>query len=180
MSRGSLPVGGAVGIPRWTLVVTVCRVLRSTLTASVIWSRSASVRSSTQTPDECAHLVDLCVAGSGFGLGPRFELGRGDDSFSVGEKPIEVCSEFRQVGNVGAEVTAAEAAELEGAGPAAGLNVGRLGTGAVGNSDLADPHPGSFAVQQRGDLAPDPVAGAVELVIRDSVDRGSGAGLGNP
>jgi hypothetical protein len=38
----------------------------------------------------------------------------------------------------------------------------------------------AFAVEQSGDLAPDPVAGTVELVIGHSGDRGSGADLGDP
>jgi hypothetical protein len=66
-------------------------------------------------------------------------------------------------------VAAAEAAEPERASPAVGLDVGRLGADPVRYGDLADPQPGTFAVQQRGDLAPEPVAGAVELVVGDPV-----------
>ena len=48
------------------------------------------------------------------------------------------------------------------AGTAAGWHVGRLGAGAVGNRDLADCIPGVLGFQERGRLAPDPVAVPVE------------------
>jgi hypothetical protein len=77
-------------------------------------------------------------------------------------------------------MAAAQRVEPEGAGAAAGLNIGRLGAGVIGNGDLPDAHAGSLTVEQGGDFAPEPFAGAVELVIGHSVDRGPGADLGDP
>jgi hypothetical protein len=68
-----------------------------------------------------------------------------------------------QVGDVGAEVVAAGAAEPDRAGAAAGPDVGRFGAAAVGDGDLPDGVSGVLGFQQRGGVAPDPVAVPVEL-----------------
>jgi hypothetical protein len=60
------------------------------------------------------------------------------------------------------------------------MHVGRLGADAIGDGDLPYPHPGSLAVQQCGDLSPDPFAGSVELVVCDAVNRCASANLGDP
>jgi hypothetical protein len=78
-------------------------------------------------PDQHAELLDLGLAWGGLGLGPVFEVGRGNDSFAVGEEPVQVCLQLGEVGYVGAEVPAAEAAEPERARGAGGLDVGRFG-----------------------------------------------------
>ena len=99
--------------------------------------------------------VDLRVAGGGLDAGPFVELGGGGDAFPVRQQLVEVGAEFGEVGDVGAEVAAAGAAEPERAGTAAGLDVGRFGAVAERHRDLADPLPGSFAVQESVGVAPD-------------------------
>ena len=82
-----------------------------------------------------------------------------------------------QVGDVGAEVVAAGAAEPERAGAAAGFDVGRFGADAERDGDLTDGAAGVFGVQQRLGLAPDAVAVPVELHRGDAVDGFAAAGL---
>ena len=77
--------------------------------------------------DELAQPGDLRVRGHGLGPGPVVEVGGGADAFAVAQQGVEVVAQLGQVGGVGAEVAAAQAAEPERAGSAAGLDVGRLG-----------------------------------------------------
>ena len=104
-------------------------------------------------------------------------LGGGAQPFAGAEQVVEVGVQVGQVGDVGAEVVAADAAEPVGAGAAAGLDVGRLGADAVGDGDLADGAAGVFGVQQRLGVAPDAVAVPVELHGGDPVDGFAAAGL---
>jgi hypothetical protein len=69
-------------------------------------------------------------------------------------------------------VAAAQAAEPERAGSAAGLDVGRFGTHADRDRHLADRHPLVLAVEQGTGLAPDPASVAVELESRQGVHCG--------
>jgi hypothetical protein len=68
-------------------------------------------------------------------------------------------------------VVAADAAEPERTGPAAGLDVGGLVAGALGHRDLTDGPTGVLGVEQGLGLPPDVLAVAVELVAGDLVDR---------
>jgi hypothetical protein len=123
--------------------------------------------------------VDLCVAGSGLDAGPFFEFGGGGDAFTVRQQLVEVGAEFGEVGDVGAEVSAAGAAEPEWAGAAPCPDVAGFGAVAERHRDLADPLPGSVAVQESVDAAPESPAGPIELVGREGVNGGAGAFLGD-
>ena len=85
-----------------------------------------------------------------------------------------------QVGDVGAEVVAAGAAEPERAGVAAGLDVGRLGADPEGDGDLADGAAGVFGVEQLLRGSPDAVAVPVELHRGDPVDGFAATVLADP
>ena len=110
------------------------------------------------------------LGGGGLGAGPVVDAGGGGEPFAGAEQVIEVGGQVGQVGDVGAEVVAAGAAEPDRAGAAAGGDVGRLGAGAVGDGDRADGVAGVLVVQQRAGVAPDPVAVPVELHGGDLVD----------
>ena len=84
------------------------------------------------------------------------------------------------MGDVGAEVVAAGAAEPQGAGFPAGLDVGWFAARAERDSNLADRVPGVLGVQQHRSIPPDPVAVPVELHRGDLVDRLAAAALANP
>lgn len=71
--------------------------------------------------DERPDAGDFGGAGFGLGAGLVIELGGGADPFAVGEELVEVAAQFWQVGGVGAEVSAAGAAEPERAGATARL-----------------------------------------------------------
>jgi hypothetical protein len=120
--------------------------------------------------NEVLQPADLRVGGQGLGLGPLLQLDRCEYPFAVTEQIVEVCLEIGQVGDVGAEVVAADATESVGTGAAAGLDVGRFGADAVGDSDFADGPPGAFGVQQGFGVAPEVLAVTVELVAGDLVD----------
>ena len=114
-------------------------------------------------------LISSCD-GSGFGARPLVDIGGGEHPFPVAEQVVEVGVQVGEVGDVGAEVVAADAAEPVGAGVPAGCDVGRLGAGAVGHGDLADGAAGVLGVEQRLGIAPDAVAVPVELQRGDLVD----------
>ena len=122
--------------------------------------------------DELPQPGDLLVGGHGLGSGPVVEVAGGADAFPGAQQGVEVVAELGQVGGVGAEVAAAQAAEPERAGAAAGLDVGRFGADPERDGDLADRQALVFAVEQGPGLAPDPVAAAVELEGGQGVDRG--------
>ncbi|QTZ95757.1 hypothetical protein [Streptomyces auratus] len=82
-----------------------------------------------------------------------------EDAFGVGE-----------IGDIGADTSAAHAAEADGAVVAAGGDVGRLGAQAVGDLDFADRATGVFGIEQDLSLAPDTVAVPVDLHGGDPVD----------
>ena len=88
--------------------------------------------------DEAADAADLFLGGHGFGAGPMIEFGGGEQSFAGPQEVVEVGVEVGQVGDVGAEVVAADAAEPERAGAAAGFDVGRFGADAERDGDLTD------------------------------------------
>ena len=71
--------------------------------------------------DEAADAADLLVRGHGLGACPVVEVGGGEQAFPVAQQVVEVGLQVGQVGDVGAEVVAAGAAEPERAGLAAGL-----------------------------------------------------------
>ena len=120
--------------------------------------------------DELPDPGDFLLGRDGFGACPLVDLGRGEHAFAVAEQVVEVGVQVGQVGDVGAEVAAAGAAEPVGAGIPAGLHVGRLGAGAERNRDLADRAAGVLGVQQRLGFPPDAVAVPVELQRGDLVD----------
>ncbi|MER6046350.1 hypothetical protein ABT168_02485 [Streptomyces sp. NPDC001793] len=130
--------------------------------------------------DEPPHPGGLLVRGHGLGLGPGVGLGHGGQPFPVAEQVVEVCLEFGQAGDVGAEVVAAHAAEADGAVVAAGLHVAGLVAGAEGDRDLADRAAGVFGVQQCLGLLPGAVAVAVELHGGDLVHRAAAALFADP
>ena len=72
----------------------------------------------------------------------------GEKAFAVAQQVVEVGLQVGQVGDVGAEVVAAGAAEPERAGPAAGFDVGRFGAHAERDGDLAEGPAGVFGVEQ--------------------------------
>ena len=114
---------------------------------------------------------DFLVGGGGVGAGPVVDsVDGGGQSFPGAQQIVEVCLQVGQERDVGAEVIAADAAETDRAGPAAGLDVGRFGAGAVGDGDLADGVAGAFGFQQQVRITPDPVAVPVETECGDPVD----------
>jgi hypothetical protein len=87
----------------------------------------------------------------------------------------EVCLQIGKVGDVGAEVAAADAAEPDRAVLSAGGDVGWLGADAVGDGDFADRASGVLGIEQGLGLASDSVAVPVELHLGDPVN-----GLASP
>jgi hypothetical protein len=86
--------------------------------------------------DEPADAGDLFLSGGGVSAGPVVDaVEGGSEALAGGEQVVEVSGEVGEVGDVGAEVVAAGAAEPDGAGAAAGGDVGRLG--ALAESDIA-------------------------------------------
>ena len=93
---------------------------------------------------------DLLFGGGGVGAGPVVDpVDGGGQPFAGAQQIVEVGLQVGQERDVGAEVITAGAAEPDRAGPAAGLDVGRLGAGAVGDGDLADGVAGAFGFQQQ-------------------------------
>ena len=67
---------------------------------------------------------DFLLGGGGVGTGPVVDsVDGGGQSFPGAQQIIEVCLQVGQVGNVGAEVVAAGAAEPDRAGASAGLTL---------------------------------------------------------
>ena len=108
--------------------------------------------------DQILDPADLLLGRQRLGLGPVVQIGGGEDAFAVTQQVVQVGGEIGQVGDVGAEVVAAHAAEPERAGSAAGLDVGGLVAGAVGDGDLADGPTSMFGVEQGLSLPPDMLA----------------------
>ena len=130
-----------------------------------------------QPPDES----DLLRGGCGVGAGPFVDpFHGGGQPFAGAQQVVEVGGQLGQVRDVGAEVVAAGAAEPDGAGAAAGLDVGRFGAAAVGDGDVPDRVAGVFGVQQRVGVAPDPVAVPVEAARGHRVDGGATAVFTDP
>ncbi|MFE0156851.1 hypothetical protein ACFWY5_57670 [Nonomuraea sp. NPDC059007] len=113
---------------------------------------------------------DLLVRWHRLGSGPSLDVGGCAQAFAVAEQVVEVCLQVGQVGDVGAEMVAAHAAEPERAGVHAGFDVARLAADAEGDDDFAGGAAGVFGVQQRLGLSPDAVAVPVELQRGDAVD----------
>ncbi len=126
-----------------------------------------------QPPDP----VDLFVGGCGLLPCPVVELGAGEEAFAVAEQVVEVGVEVGEVGDVGAEVVTACAAESERAGPAPGSDVRRLGADAVGDSDFAQGPPCVFGVDKGLRFLPDPVPVPVDGEGGNTVDGFAAAGL---
>ena len=114
------------------------------------------------------------------GACPLVEFGGGEQAFAGAQQVVEVGVQVGQVGDVGAEVVAAGAAEPERAGAAAGLHVGRFGADAERDGDLTDSPAGVFGVQQRSGLPPDAVTVPVELHRGDAVDGFAAAVFADP
>jgi len=112
------------------------------------------------TPDELPQPCDLLVGRRGLGSGPVVEVLGGPDAFPGLQEAVEIVAKLGEVGGVGPEVAAAQAAEPERAGSPAGLDVGRLGARAERDRDPADRHSLVLAVEQGTGLAPDPASGA--------------------
>jgi hypothetical protein len=132
------------------------------------------------SPDELPQPGDLLVRRHGLGPGPVIEVEGGPDPFPGLQKAVEIAAELGKVGRIGPEVAAAQAAEPERAGSAAGLDVGRLGARPERDRDLADGYPLVLAVEQDPCLSPDPVPAAVELEGGQGVHCGPGAPGGDP
>ncbi|MER0484608.1 hypothetical protein ABR737_40855 [Streptomyces sp. Edi2] len=120
--------------------------------------------------DEAADALDLLFGRHGLGSRPVVGLERGHQAFAAAEQVGEVGLEVGEVGDVGGEVLAAQAAEPQGAGVATGGDVGGFAADAVGRGDLADRAADVLGVEQALRGAPDPVAVAVELQGGDAVD----------
>ena len=157
---------------------------RTTATASSIWARSAGVESGDVTVDavdQPSDPGDLLGGGGGVGAGPLVDpVDGGGEPFAGAQQVVEVGGQVGQVGDVGAEVVAAGAAEPDRAGAAAGLDVGRFGAAAVGDGDVADGVAGVLGVQQGVGVAPDPVAVPVEAAARSPCRRRRGGGAPRP
>src|SRR5439155_4099127 len=131
--------------------------------------------------DEPPDPGDLLLGGGGVGAGPLIDaVDGGGEPFPGAQQVIEVGGQVGEVGDVGAEVVAAGAAEPDRAGAAAGLDVGRLGAAAIRDGDLADRITGVRGFQQSGGVAPDPVAVPVEAERGHLVDRLAAAVFANP
>ena len=130
--------------------------------------------------DETADADDLFFGGHGFSSRPLVDIGGGKDSFAVAEQVVEVGLQIGEVGDVGAEVVTARAAEPERAGVAAGLDVGGLGADPEGDDDLADGAAGVFGVEQLLGASPDAVAVPVELHGSHPVDGLAATVLADP
>ena len=114
---------------------------------------------------------DFLVGRGGVGAGPVVDpVDGGGQSFPGAQQIVEVGLQVGQERDVGAEVIAADAAEPDRAGSAAGFDVGRFGACAVGDGDLADGVAGAFGFQQQVRVTPDPVAVPVETERGDPVD----------
>src|SRR5262249_61073671 len=88
--------------------------------------------------DELADAGDLFAGRGGVGAGPVVDAVDGcREPLPGAQQVIEVGDEVGQVGDVGAEVVTAGAAEPDRARPAAGGDVGWLGAPAVGDGGLA-------------------------------------------
>src|SRR6266516_20184 len=166
------------GMPIWT-----ARCLRSVLTASSMTTRSRSL--SWAMPPliwlmRCRMRVISSSGGAAAARAHSSTPAMAASPFAGAEQVIKVGSQVRQVGHVGAEVITAGAAEPDRAGFAAGCDVGRLGAGAVGDSDRADGVPGMLGVEQGAGLTPDRVAVPVEAHRGDLVDGGAAAVLPDP
>src|SRR5260370_1399542 len=106
--------------------------------------------------------------------------GGGGEPFPGAQQVIEVGGQGGEVGDVGAEVVAAGAAEPDRAGASAGLHVRRLGAAAIGDGDLADRITGVRGFQQSGGVAPDPGAVPVDADGGHLVDRLAAAVFADP
>src|SRR6266704_2038656 len=73
--------------------------------------------------DQLPQLGDLFLARGELGFGPVLQFGGGLDPLAVGEQLLQVGLELGQVGRVAAEVPAAQAGELVGAGLPAALTL---------------------------------------------------------
>src|SRR5664280_377101 len=89
--------------------------------------------------DQRSQPGDLVLGGSGLGGGPLVKGGRGQDPFPVPEQSLQVVTQLGQIGRVGAEMTAPQAAEPERARMTAGRDVGRFRARAERDRDRTDP-----------------------------------------
>ena len=140
---------------------------------------SSAVEVVFDAADQLSQPRDFGVRGHRLGAGPVVEFGCGPDPFAVTQQRVEVVPQLRQVGGVGAEVPAAQAPEPERAGPAAGLNVGRLGADAERDRDLTDRQALVFAFQQHPRLAPHVFPASVELHGRKGIHGSAHPGRGD-
>ena len=120
---------------------------------------------------------DLLFGGGGVCAGPFIDaVDGGGQPLPGAQQVLQVCLQVGQERDIGLEVVAACAAEADGAGAAAGLDVGRFAAGAVWHRDLTDRVTGAFGVQQGTRVPPDPVAVPVEAERGDLV-RGVAAAV---
>lgn len=143
------------------------RLRRTSATASSIWARSSSDRQVVQVSldpvDQAADAADFLFGGHGLAAGPAVGLEGRHEPLAAAEQIREVTLEVGKVSDVGAEVVTADTAEPDRATLAAGRDVVRLQTDAVGRSHFPDGPPHVFGVQHPLCFAPDTVAAAVEL-----------------
>ena len=100
------------GMPRVTV-----RWRRTAVTACSIWLRVVGgevVEIGGDSGDEPADPGDLLGRGRGLGSCPVVDIGAGQELFPVAEQVVEVGVQVGEVGDVGAEVVAAGAAEPVG------------------------------------------------------------------
>ena len=122
--------------------------------------------------------ADFLCCGHRVGTGPLIDpVDAGGQPLAGAQQVVEIAGQVRKVGDVGAEVVAAGAAEPDRAGTPSGLDVGRLGAGPVGDGDRPDGVAGALAVEQGQGIPPDPVAVPVELHRGHLVDGFAATGL---
>ncbi|MGP3974440.1 hypothetical protein ACTWQF_10615 [Streptomyces sp. 8N114] len=114
--------------------------------------------------------MDFLIRGPGLAACPVVCLEGGPQPFTTAEQVGKMGFEVGEIRDVGAEVLAAQAAESERAGVAAGGHVGRFAADAVSGGDLADRAADVFGIQQALRSTPDPLPVPVELESRDAVD----------
>jgi len=130
--------------------------------------------------DQPAHAGDFLGRWHRFGPRPVVDIGCSDEPFAVTEEVVQVGLEVGEVGDVGAEVVAADAPESVGASVAACFDVGRFGAHPERDDDFADRPADVFAVEQCFGLLPGAVAVPVELQRGHPVDGFASAFFADP
>ena len=131
--------------------------------------------------DEPADAGDLLLGWGGVGACPLVgAVDGGGETFAGAQQVVEVGGQVGEVGDVGAEVVAARAAEPDGAGASAGLHVGRFGAVTIRHGDFPDRVPGMLGFQQGAGGAPDMAAMPVKAHRGYLVDGVAAAVFADP